>query len=52
MDRIWLKEKVIHYGFMDKIRKMRERRMYEDIRRVKWNLDLWIFIGKMKGEGV
>ena len=26
--------------------------MYEEIRRVKWNLDSWIFIGKMKGGGV
>ena len=48
-DRIWLKEKVIDYGFMDKIRKMGEKRMYEDLRRIKWNLNSWIFIGKMKG---
>ena len=48
-DRIWLKEKVIDYGFMDKIRKMGEKRMYEDLIRIKWNLDSWIFNGKMKG---
>ena len=48
-DRIWLKEKVIDYGFMDKIRKMGEKRMYEDLRRIKWNLNSWIFNGKMKG---
>ena len=48
-DRIWLKEKVIDHRFMDKIRKMGEKRMYEDLRRIKWNLNSWIFNGKMKG---